>query len=66
MYEITYRTVAIEEYADATKWYAERSQFAAEKFVQAVEEKLDSISCNPKLHRNLHKNYYEVSTRKYP
>jgi len=66
MYLISYRAVAAQEYQDAINWYAERSKPAAEKFVKAIDEKLDSISRNPKQYKNLYKNYYEVSTRKYP
>ncbi len=66
MFQITYRPVASEEYEEAINWYSERSKIAAEKFIKAIDEKLDSIGRNPKQYKNLFKNYYEVSTRKYP
>ena len=51
---------------DAIKWYEQRSTAAAEKFINAVNEKLDSISKHPGQYKNLFRNYHEVSTRKYP
>ena len=66
MYHVTYRPIATQEYEDAIKWYEERSIQAAERFVKAVDLKLDEISNNPKQYKNLFRNYYEVSTRKYP
>jgi len=66
MYQITYREIAAEEYADAIKWYEDKSTAAAEGFIRAVDDKLDSISDNPKKYKNLFRNYYEVSTKKYP
>ena len=66
MYSVTYRPIATEEYLEAIKWYEQRSLPAAEKFIKAIDEKLDSISSNPKMYKNLFRNYYEVSTNKYP
>jgi len=66
MYQISYKDIATIEYEDAINWYALRSKVASEKFIKAVNEKLDSISRNPQRYKNLYKNYYEVTTRKYP
>jgi len=66
MYQVTYRAIATEEYEEAIKWYYERSAGAAERFINAVNEKLDNISSNPRQYKNLFKNYHEVSTIKYP
>jgi len=65
-YQVTFRPIASEEYSDAIKWYEQRSVLAAEKFVKAVDEKLDRISSRPRQYKNLFRNYYEVSTNKYP
>ena len=66
MYQITYREIAAEEYANAIKWYEERSQAAAVGFIKSVDDKLDSISHNPGKYKNLFRNYHEVSTNRYP
>lgn len=66
MFHIRYRVRATEEYEEAIKWYAERSGAVAERFINAVNEKLNSISTNPRQYKNLYKGYYEVSTRRYP
>ena len=66
MYQITYREIAAEEYANAIKWYEERIQAAAEGFIKAVDNKLDSISDNPGKYKNLFRNYHEVSTIDLP
>ncbi len=66
MYQITYREIASEEYADAIKWYEDRSRAAAEGFIKAIDNRLDSISSNPRKYKNLFRNYHEVSTNRYP
>jgi len=66
LYQVTYRPIATQEYEDAIKWYEERSLLAAERFIKAVDERLDGISSHPKQYKNLFRNYHEVSTRKYP
>jgi plasmid stabilization system protein ParE len=66
MFQIAYRPIAVEEYETAIAWYAERSKLAAERFVAAVNDKLDSVSRNPKQYKRIYKHYHEVSIRKYP
>jgi len=66
MYEVTYKPIAAQEYAAAIAWYEERSLLAAERFIKAINEKLDSISSRPQQYKNPYRNYYEVSARKYP
>ena len=66
MYSISFKHTAAQEYKDAIDWYSERSKPAAQKFTQAIEDKLDSVCKDPKKYKNLYKNYHEVSTRKYP
>ena len=66
MYQITYRDIAAEEYVDAIKWYEAKSTIAAKGFIGAIDDKLDSISSDPRKYKNLFRNYHEVSTSKYP
>ena len=66
MYSIVYRPVASQEYLDAIKWYEDRSLSAAERFIKAVDEKLDNISSSPTQYKSLFKNYHEVSLSIYP
>ena len=66
IFQVTFRPVAAQEYTDAINWYQQRSVLAAEKFIKAVDEKLDRISIRPRQYKNLFRNYYEVSTSKYP
>ncbi len=66
MYNIAYRALATLEYQDGIEWYARQSKTAAENFVKAVNEKLDSISAYPRRPKNLYKHYHEISLRKYP
>jgi plasmid stabilization system protein ParE len=66
MYDIAYRPIASDEYLDAIKWYEDRSLSAAKNFIRSVDEKLDRISDKPRQYKNLFKNYFEVSVRRYP
>ena len=66
MYQITYREIAAEEYTEAIKWYEAQSTKAAQGFIEALDDKLDSISSDPRKYKNLFRNYHEVSTAKYP
>ena len=40
MYSISFKHTAAQEYKDAIDWYSERSKPAAQKFTQAIEDKL--------------------------
>jgi plasmid stabilization system protein ParE len=65
-YKITFRERASREYLDSLLWYKIRSIDAAENFVNAINETLERISVNPTRFRNTYKDFYEVSTKKYP
>ena len=47
MYHVTFTPIATEEYAEAVDWYASKSIPSAERFIKAVNKKLDLISVNP-------------------
>ncbi len=66
MFQVSFRPIALKEYESAIRWYAERSKIVSEKFIKTIEEKITRIAQNPKQYKNLYKNYFEVSTRKYP
>jgi len=44
----------------------EQSVSAAEKFILAVDSAIEMICKSPQLFRNVYKEYYEVSLKKYP
>jgi plasmid stabilization system protein ParE len=46
---------AQEDYETSLKWYAERSEQAAENFITAVEDALKLICANPTRWRNTQK-----------
>ena len=54
------------EYEDSIIWYQQRSPQAAENFMLAVEETLQTICNNPYRWRNEYKNYHELVVKKYP
>jgi plasmid stabilization system protein ParE len=66
MYGLSFRTIALEEYFEAIEWYNEKSLSAAANFIEAVDEKLDSIEMNPFQYKRMFKHYHEVSTHIYP
>lgn len=57
---------AQKDYEASLKWYNERSLQAAENFVAAVDYALVLICNYPTRWRNKHKNFYELSLKKYP
>ncbi|CAN5345499.1 hypothetical protein BH11BAC5_BH11BAC5_32800 [soil metagenome] len=66
MYKIAFRLKALEEYEEGLEWYAQRSIQAAENFVIATKEAIESIKLDPFRQRKLHEVYYEIKLKKYP
>ena len=58
--------IAAQEYEYAFDWYDKRSKDAADSFASAVQNIIDLICEHPKRYRNTHKNFREVSLKKYP
>ena len=65
-YQITFRERASREYLDALLWYKIRSINAAERFVKAIDEALESVAANPERSRNTYKNFYEIGVKRFP
>jgi len=66
MFAIILRPDAANEYEEAVSWYALRGRIAADKFVEAVQERLLAIASDPLRYKRVFRDYREVSTRKYP
>ena len=65
-YRHIFDPVAAKEYEDAFKWYEERSFFAADNLILAVENAISAICANPYRYRNTYKNLREITIKKYP
>ena len=65
-YKVSYRERASQEYLDSLFWYKEKSVYAAENFVEAINQTLDKIAINPTIFRNTYKQFYEARTFKFP
>ena len=65
-YAYTLSRYAQEDYKASLKWYAERSEQAAENFVVAIDEALKLICENPERWNNKHENFYEFRLKNYP
>lgn len=65
-YHIQFNIRALNEYEEATKWYSQRSEKAANNFTFAVEEKLKILRKEPEKFGMKYKEYREVSLNKYP
>ncbi len=65
-YKITFRERASREYLDSLLWYKVRSINAAENFAKAIDDAFERIIVNPQRLRNTYKEFYEVSTKKFP
>jgi plasmid stabilization system protein ParE len=66
MYQITYKDIASQEYEHAFRWYFEKSEATAERFVLAVNEKLNKICSNPWQYKSIFKKFHEVTIGKFP
>ena len=65
-YSHIFDSVAAKEYEEAFKWYEERSFFAADNFLLAVENAIHLICANPHRYRNTYKSLRELTVKKYP
>ena len=65
-YKTIFRERAIKEYAEAIRWYEERSLQAADNFVLYVSQTLNEIENKPEHFRLTYRNYREAKTKKYP
>lgn len=66
MYLITFRPVAAGEYEEAIEWYNDRDPAVAERFIAAVNNKLDRIESNPFQYKRLFRHFHEVGLRSFP
>jgi plasmid stabilization system protein ParE len=66
LYKYILHEHAQEDYETSLKWYAERSEQAAENFIKAVDDALQLICAYPSRWRNTYKNYHELGLKKYP
>lgn len=57
---------AQQEYESSIQWYLERSLYAAETFIAAVDHTLQLICDHPTWWRNQYSSYYELGVRKFP
>jgi hypothetical protein len=65
-YKTLFRERAAKEYAEAIRWYEERSLQAADNFVFFVSQTLNEIENKPDHFRLTYKNFREAKTKKYP
>lgn len=65
-YNFILHELAQEDYEVALKWYAEKSQKAAENFVVAIDDTLSLICSHPNRWRNEYKHFFELGVKKYP
>jgi plasmid stabilization system protein ParE len=66
LYQYTLLRSAQEEYEKSVLWYLERSEQAAEGFIEAFENACLLICAEPAMWRNEFKQYYELKLKKYP
>jgi plasmid stabilization system protein ParE len=52
MHKLSFKPTAAKEYKDTIEWYSETSKSAAQKFIQAIEDKLYSICNDPQKYKN--------------
>lgn len=57
---------ALKEYKTALKWYKKKSDLAATNFVKEIDTAIDIICADPFRFRINHKQFREISLKKYP
>lgn len=62
-YRYIFHQEAQSDYEEALKWYADRSERAAENFVRAVDHSLQLICEHPTRWRNEYKHYYQLGVK---
>ena len=64
--KVEFHRLARKEYDEARKWYAERSQIAAQRFKDAVDEAIIRISESPQALPRLSGPYRWTRVRRFP
>ena len=65
-YSYKFNEAAQIEYEEALDWYLERSQKAAEGFVNSIDAALYKICTHPFRYKNTYKHFHEIGLNKYP
>jgi plasmid stabilization system protein ParE len=65
-YQARYQSRAKKEFRDATEWYRDKSEMAADNFTKAINESLDTIEKQPDRFRKTYKNFRDILLKKYP
>lgn len=65
-YTVAYQSKALKEYERTVAWYRDKSKQAAENFEVAVEKRITVLRSDPSRYRKTHKEFHEVSLKKYP
>ena len=66
LYKYIFAPLALQEYAEAIKWYEARSEKAAEQFIADAEGRIELICADPYRYRQTHKLFREISLNKFP
>src|ERR1044072_8111187 len=65
-YKFRFDPIAANEYEAAYSWYIERSEKAAENFIAAVDDAVETVCANPLRYRKSYKELREITLKKYP
>ena len=66
MYEVTFRERASREYLDSIIWYKERSLYAAEYFIAAINKTLELLASNPTTFKKTINNFTKQELKYFP
>ena len=66
IYKIIFHEEAQEDYEKSLQYYLTNSITTAHNFVEAIDGALKLICEHPLRWRNIYKNFYELSIRKFP
>jgi len=66
MYAYSFDPVAAVEYEETFLWYQQNSIVAADAFVDAMNEAINSICKTPKLYRNTYNTLREIHLKRFP
>ena len=66
IYKYVFYKGALKDYREAVIWYNEHNEEVADRFIEAVENRIAIICSDPYRYRNMYQNFYEISVQSFP
>lgn len=63
---VLFKAEAKKELLETVRWYREQSEGLDKRFLQYLEDVIDSIQYNPKTYKKIYKNFRQAALKKFP